>query len=134
MENKNIDVKDQPVGVSERLFAYNIDITILILLFMLISFIVDNNTILYSICLSVITLYYTFFESSKWQGTPGKTYHKLKVVGENGEKITILKALLRVLLKYVSILLLFLGIFMIYFRKDRKSLHDIILKTQVVKQ
>ncbi len=134
MENESIDVEYEPVGFSERLFAYNIDITILIILFILVSFMVESNSILYSICMSVVTLYYTLFESSKRQGTPGKIYHKLKVINENGTRISVLKAFLRVLLKYVSILLLFLGIFMIYFRKDRKSLHDIILKTQVVKQ
>ena len=134
MKNESIDIKYEPVGFSERLFAYNIDITILILLFLFFSFMIDSNTILYGICISTITLYYTFFESSKWQGTPGKTYHKLKVININGTRISIFKAFLRVLLKYISVLLLLIGIFMIYFRKDRKSLHDVILKTQVVKQ
>ncbi|MEQ6120600.1 RDD family protein [Reichenbachiella sp. MALMAid0571] len=134
MEHKSIDNKYEPVGFSARLFAYNIDITILMLFFLICSFVVESNTVLYAICLTVITLYFTLFESSVWQGTPGKKYHQLKVINEDGTRISVPIAFCRVLLKYVSILFLFLGIFIIYFRKDRKSLHDIILKTLVVRE
>ena len=134
MKNEDLDSRYEVVGFSERLFSYNIDITILMFFFMICSLIIENNDVLYVVCLIFITLYFTIFESSEWQGTPGKRYNKLKVINDEGMKISVVRALLRVLLKYVSIMLLFLGIFMIYFRKDRKSLHDIILRTQVVKQ
>lgn len=119
-------------GFFPRLFSYNIDITILMLVFVLISFAIENDSVLYGICLVITTLYYAVMESSEWQGTIGKRYNKIKVVDAQGERISFPVAFVRILLKYVSLLLLIFAILTIYLREDRKSIHDILLKTSVI--
>ncbi|MEQ9288903.1 MAG: RDD family protein [Cyclobacteriaceae bacterium] len=133
MEIEGSGEKYEVVGFSGRLFAYNIDITLLMLLFIGCSFLIENNSIFYAFCLIMTTLYYAVLESSDWQGTPGKRYNGLMVVDANGRKISFPRALLRIIFKYLSVFLLFAGIFMIYLRKDRKSLHDLVSGTYVVK-
>jgi uncharacterized RDD family membrane protein YckC len=46
--------------------------------------------------------YFSLFESSKLQGTPGKYLMKIKVVDNNGGRVSIFKAMARYLIKYVS--------------------------------
>lgn len=100
--------------------------------FVLVSLTTENDKLLYGICASITTLYFAVFESSEWQGTIGKKYNKIKVIDANGERISFPLALLRIILKYISLLLLIFAILTIYIRRDRKSIHDIILKTSVI--
>ncbi|MDE7174906.1 MAG: RDD family protein [Helicobacter sp.] len=65
--------------------------------------------------------------------TPGKKAYNLWIVRENGKNVTFPFALLRFiafLLSGVSVV----GIFMPLWRKDKKALHDILLKTIVLKK
>ncbi len=65
--------------------------------------------------------------------TPGKKAYSLWIVRENGKKVTFLFALLRFcafLLSGVSVL----GLFMPLWRKDKKTLHDILLRTIVLQK
>lgn len=119
------------VGFSKRLFAYNIDMTILMVPCVAVSFFIQNNGMLFLICTIIVCLYHAILESSDLQGTLGKKYSKIKVIDENGETITFPKALIRIILKFFSLLLLFSGFIVIIFRKDRKGLHDILAKTFV---
>ena len=128
MSKKKIEVS----GFFPRLFSYNIDITILMLVFVLVSFAIEDDSVLYGICLLITTLYYAVMESSEWQGTIGKRYNKIKVVDAQGERISFPLAFFRILLKYISLLLLIFAILTIYLREDRKSIHDILLKTSVI--
>ncbi len=123
----------EAAGFFSRLFAYNIDITLLMGVYLLCSFLTSNNTILYGLCLTFTFFYFAVLESSDWQGTVGKKYSKLQVVDKNGYPLTIGLASLRSLLKFMSVFLLVIAIFIIYFRRDRRSLHDLILGTQVVR-
>ena len=56
----------------------------------------------------------------------------LKVVNDQYERISFWHAMLRIVFKFLSLFLLFGGFFMIYLRKDRKGLHDLITKTKVI--
>ncbi|MFY0652183.1 MAG: RDD family protein [Cyclobacteriaceae bacterium] len=131
-ETKDDEVVSKPVGFSPRLFAYNIDITLLMISFVALSFLIENNIALYYTCAAIVLLYHAIFESSDWQGTVGKKYNKLKIVDRKGDRISFVIALVRVVLKVASFFLLFIGIFLIYTRKDRRSLHDLILGTYVI--
>lgn len=65
--------------------------------------------------------------------TPGKKAYNLWIVRENGKNVTFLFALLRFcvfLLSGVSVL----GLLMPLWRKDKKTLHDILLKTIVLQK
>ncbi|MBU2913200.1 MULTISPECIES: RDD family protein [Reichenbachiella] len=117
---------------SQRLFAYNIDLTVLVLLLWPMSLWIANNTIFYWSSFGVICLYHAVMESSVWQGTLGKRYSKLIVETDSEERLNLFQAIYRVLMKFLSLALLFGGFFMIYFRKDKKGLHDLIVGTKVV--
>ncbi|MGL1886565.1 MAG: RDD family protein [Reichenbachiella sp.] len=117
---------------SKRLMAYNLDFTLLGILIFPISLFIEDNSIMYAVAISIVCLYHAVFESSKWQATPGKYYGKMIVVQMNGEGLSFYKALLRVLSKFLSLILFFSGFLMIYIRKDRRGLHDVIAGTRVL--
>jgi uncharacterized RDD family membrane protein YckC len=79
-------------------------------------------------------LYYSFMESSKYQGTVGKLVFGLKVTDESGAKLDFIKALIRNLCKIVSSLILLIGYIMAGFTAKKQGLHDIIAKTLVLRK
>ncbi len=122
---------EETATFARRLMAYNIDLTALMLIILPISLFIESNRILYVVCIAVIILYHAIFESSPWQGTPGKRQGRMVVESESGYRLSLLQATCRILLKFLSLLLLFGGYFMIYLRADRKGLHDLICHTRV---
>ncbi|MCG5501713.1 MULTISPECIES: RDD family protein [Ectothiorhodospira] len=79
-------------------------------------------------------LYYTVFESSKWQSTPGKRMLGLRVTDMDGNRIGFGRANGRYWSKILSALLLFIGYLMIAFTRRKQGLHDLIASTLVVRQ
>lgn len=65
--------------------------------------------------------------------TPGKRAYEIIIQRDDNKDITFVFALTRFFLFLVSGFLIF-GIFMPLFREDRKSLHDLILRTRVCKK
>lgn len=88
------------------------------------------GTILGSI---LVFFYYPCFESSKYQASIGKQILSIKVVEEEGERLTFGRALARFLAKGISFVLVFVGFIMIAFT-DKRGMHDIITDTYVVKK
>lgn len=130
---KNTIIKQgNRIGFAKRLFAYNLDMTILMVPCIGVSFLIDSNRLLFIVCCLIVCLYHALLESSKLQGTIGKYNRQIKVVDDNLERLTFIKALLRIVMKFVSLLLLFSGFIMIVFRRDRKGLHDIVSGTLVI--
>jgi uncharacterized RDD family membrane protein YckC len=76
--------------------------------------------------------YFVFFESSKFQATPGKMVLGIKVVDTDGNRLTILKAFLRNVCKYISQLICMIGYIMAAFTERKQALHDIISGCLVV--
>ena len=83
--------------------------------------------ILIPLCVIIVTFYFVSGQ------TPGLKAYDLKVIDiQTGEKPSILLALLRFL--YFNILLFtFLGLFVPFFRKDKRGLHDLLSGTAVIK-
>lgn len=79
-------------------------------------------------------LYFSFMESSKYQGTVGKMALGLIVTDANGGKLDFTKALIRNLGKIVSSMILFIGYIMAGFTEKKQALHDMIASTLVVKK
>lgn len=79
-------------------------------------------------------LYFAFMESSKYQGTLGKIALGIKVVDENGEKITMGRAIGRYFAKIISGITLLIGYIMAGFTPKKQALHDMIASTYVVKK
>lgn len=69
-----------------------------------------------------------------FSATPGKMICKLKIVEENGQKLSWQKALLRFVGYIVSGVALFIGFIWIGFDKKKQGWHDKIAKTYVVKK
>ena len=106
--------------------------TLILFLVMSISLFVESNTLLYWMGFVIFCFYHAIFESSNWQATPGKRYAKVRVEDNTGHRLSVQLALARILAKFISLALMFSGFFMIYFRADRKGLHDLLCGTRVV--
>jgi len=79
------------------------------------------------------TLYYTIFESSSWQATPGKRILKLYVTDLNGQRITFRRALIRNLARQISGIF-FVGYVITGFTENKQALHDIISSCLVLRR
>ncbi|MBN1518344.1 RDD family protein [Candidatus Sumerlaeota bacterium] len=77
-------------------------------------------------------IYCTFMEPSPMQGTLGKHLIGIKVVDQNGERLTFTRAIVRSLVKILSFLPCGLGIFWIFFNKNKLTWHDMAARTDVV--
>ena len=76
-------------------------------------------------------LIYAYLISKSGQ-TPGKKAYEIKVVDAcSGENISFVRALLRFFSFLLSATFL-LGLFVEFFRKDNKSLHDLVTKTMEI--
>lgn len=78
-------------------------------------------------------IFYSVFMHGKYQQTWGKMICRIKVVEEDGEKISYLKALGRYFSEMLSLLILCIGYLMCIWSDEKKCLHDIICSTRVVK-
>jgi len=85
---------------------------------------------LFSFTLGLV--YFSYMESSKQQGTIGKIFLKIKVTDLEGERINIFKAILRYFLKFLSVVLIGIGLLMILWTDRKQGLHDLIAKTLVL--
>jgi uncharacterized RDD family membrane protein YckC len=79
-------------------------------------------------------LYYTIFESSAKQATPGKMALGLKVTGVSGERISFGRANGRFWPKFISSLIVFFGFIMAAFTSKKQALHDLIAGTVVTRK
>jgi uncharacterized RDD family membrane protein YckC len=78
-------------------------------------------------------LYFALMESSARGATVGKMVVGLRVVNEQGERISLLNATGRFFAKFVSALVLMIGFIMVAFTERKRGLHDIMAGTLVVK-
>lgn len=85
------------------------------------------------LCLFVPFIYEAIMISSTRQATFGKILMKIKVVGENGERLSFGQALGRSLIKYISSNLCILLWLWPLFNPKEQSLHDLVVKSYVVK-
>ena len=99
--------------------------------FLLIAVLLMFLTVL--IELVVVALYYAWFESSKYMGTPGKILLKLKVTDANGNRISLVTALLRFILKNVLNQFFWIGSLFILFSDKKQGIYDLLLNTYVIK-
>ena len=81
---------------------------------------------------AVDILYHSFMESSKFQGSVGKIALGMKVTDLSGNKIDLVKALIRNVCKIISGAILAIGYIMAGFTDKKQALHDMIASTLVV--
>lgn len=78
-------------------------------------------------------LYFAVMESSERSATIGKRLLGLRVLSDQGVRLTFARASLRYFSKIISALPLMLGFVMALFTKKTQALHDFIAETVVVK-
>lgn len=128
-----------PVSIWRRIASiiYDALLVLAILIVMSIpffSFNVEENNLL-KITMQVyfyfiIQYFFVWFWVNN-EGTLGMKTWKIKIVCDNGEKISYKKAIIRFNIAIISILFFGLGFLISFFRKDKKCLHDIISKTSL---
>ena len=84
------------------------------------------------LALAIAWLYEALLTSSPWGATVGKRALKLRVVTEQGERISFARASGRFFAKILSALLLFVGFLMVAFTERKRGLHDMLAGTVVV--
>jgi uncharacterized RDD family membrane protein YckC len=87
--------------------------------------------VLVLVCLGC--LYYTVFEASGWQATPGKRIMRLYVTDLNGKRITFGRALIRNLARQLSGVF-FIGYAIAGFTEKKQALHDILSRCLVLRR
>jgi uncharacterized RDD family membrane protein YckC len=78
-------------------------------------------------------LYWPVLESSSWQATVGKRVMGLQVTDLEGNRLSFVHALLRAFAKIVSSIPMGIGFLIAAFTARKQALHDIIVKTLVVR-
>ena len=95
-------------GFIQRAVAFQIDLVNLLAISYLARFIVAENREnfrLYNLFVELLQAgYFTVFECSSWRATPGKKLFRIYVAGEDGERISPSRALLRYLILVISCL------------------------------
>ena len=84
---------------------------------------------------SIATIFYKpIMEASEYQGTVGKYALGMKVVDQNGQRISMTSSFLRTILYIIGAqgFLLCLGVVMVGFTEYKQGLHDILANTYVV--
>lgn len=87
-------------------------------------------SLIVGICMS--WLYYSLFESSKWQATLGKRALEIIVTDTNGNRITWGQATERYFCKIISAIPICLGFIIAGFTKKKQSFHDVMVGTYVI--
>lgn len=78
--------------------------------------------------------YAVVLPATSLQGTLGKSLLGLKIIDKEGERISIMRSIGRVLSQIVSAIILYIGYIMIAFHPQKRGLHDIMAGTFVVKK
>lgn len=115
-----------------RLLAWAIDLTILFLIGLLLSCVINIGAIFVSTIIA--WLYFALFDSSSARGTLGKQLFGLKVSDTSGNKITFLRASLRFAGRLLNTCILGLGYLLIVFTERKQGLHDMIAQTIVLRR
>lgn len=79
-------------------------------------------------------LYYSVFESAKWQGTPGKMLVGIQVTSLTEERISFARASGRFFARILSGLTFGVGYLMAAFTQKKQALHDWVAGTLVVRR
>jgi uncharacterized RDD family membrane protein YckC len=90
--------------------------------------------IAFAITMTATWFYYTLFEASAWQATPGKRVLRLYVAGVNGQRVTFARAAARNLAKIISSLTFLVGYLVAGFTEKKQALHDILASCLVLRR
>lgn len=78
--------------------------------------------------------YATFFLGSKFQATPGMMVCRIRIITAEGEDCSYLRALGRYFAAFLSAMILGIGYLMCAWDSEKRTLHDMICNTRVIKK
>lgn len=144
LKNRHLNAPDLKVayaGLGIRMLATFIDLIIIACLMLIpeIFFFsfnfneLDFNSYRFFTGIGIWILYHTIFESSGYQTTPGKMLLKLKVIDLYGKRLSVVRAMFRCLSVFISIVPFGLGIWYISTDRKKRSWHDLIAGSYVIK-
>jgi len=90
--------------------------------------------IAFAITMTANWLYYTFFEASNWQATPGKRALRIYVADSNGQRLTFARAAGRNAAKLISSLTFLVGYLVAGVTEKKQALHDILAGCLVLRR
>jgi uncharacterized RDD family membrane protein YckC len=90
--------------------------------------------IAFAITMTATWFYYTLFEASVWQATPGKRVLRLYVADLNGQRVTFARAAARNFAKIISSLTFLVGYLVAGFTEKKQALHDILASCLVLRR
>ena len=90
--------------------------------------------IAFAITITATWFYYTMFEASAWQATPGKRVLRLYVGDLNGQRVTFARAAARNFAKIISSLTFLVGYLVAGFTEKKQALHDILASCLVLRR
>jgi uncharacterized RDD family membrane protein YckC len=90
--------------------------------------------IAFAITITATWFYYTMFEASTWQATPGKRVLRLYVADLNGQRVTFARAAARNFTKMISSLTFLVGYLVAGFTEKKQALHDILAGCLVLRR
>ncbi|MCL1466625.1 RDD family protein [Argonema galeatum] len=149
---ESVELEFTLAGIGNRALALIIDYTALsltLLVFWIVWIVVSlqlvntfdnvNNIRLWLVAIAILLNfiiyvgYFVFFEVI-WQGqTPGKRYAKIRVIRDDGRRVSIQQATLRALLRPIDDTL-FIGAFLIILGSREKRLGDMVAGTIVIQE
>lgn len=118
-------------SVWKRFFAFLIDAAVFIVLFWVLSQMMNNASVSL-VLLVIIWLYYALLESSPLQASVGKIIVGIKVVDRRGRRLTFWQATERIFSKLITNVTFYFGFFIAAFDKKKRTLHDRISHSIVV--
>lgn len=130
-----------------RVGAYIVDVLVMVIPVLLVSYIVlppleppltMAEVLVFQLLNALLALflwwlYYGVLQSSVWQASVGKKAVGLKVVDENSERLSFGRASGRYFGKILSSAILGIGYLMVGWTEKKQGLHDMIATTYVVK-
>ena len=128
----------EKAGFFPRLIAYVIDIVILMVVYLVLSLVLgavlgDSGASIAALLFAVLSIVYIVYFWISTGQTPGKKVMGLKVVATDGSKLTVGKAIIRLVGYAISSAIFYLGFLWIFIDKDKQGWHDKIAGTYVVK-
>ncbi len=124
----------QHAGFWMRFAAIIIDYIIIVVCLIIFESIIPGISDSTLFLIFIQWMYYSLFEISSLQATPGKLAIGLQVTDLYGEKINFGKATGRFFGRLLSGLILGIGYFMAGFTKEKQTLHDILAGCYVIKK
>lgn len=92
----------------------------------------SKDPIFVFISIAIFLIYEVGMTASKFQGTFGKKIVNIKVVDENGNRLSLGRSVGRYFTKWLSAVSLLIGFMMAGWTKKKRALHDLLVNTYVV--